>query len=168
MRTVAATASITGAHDPDPEADTLAEAVSRLRRALRRSVRPQLASQELHVAHIEVLQALADEPGLRASDLAQRLLLAPTTVSTLIGHLLGHGCLERQPRDRDRRAWNLHLTSVGSRALADWQDATRRALARAMAELATTERAAIAAAAPALGELATRLGVPPVATDRSR
>ncbi|HVU74581.1 MAG TPA: MarR family transcriptional regulator [Mycobacteriales bacterium] len=144
-----------------PDDEALAEVVARLRRALRRSVRPDLPAEALQVAHIELLQSLADEPGLRASDLAQRLLLAPTTVSTLIGQLLDRGCLERRPHAQDRRAWNLHLTPLGRRRLGDWQRATRRALALALAQIGPDERDAIRAATPALGALATRLGVPP-------
>jgi DNA-binding MarR family transcriptional regulator len=137
--------------------DTLAEVVARLRRALRRAVRADLTKQTLPVAQIEVLQLLAERPGLRSGEVGEALLLAPTTISTLVGALLSARLIERAPDPADRRAWHLHLTSRGTRELARWQQSNKRVLRDAMAALGAADRQALRGALPALAALVNHL-----------
>ena len=98
--------------------DALADVVTRLRRALRRVVRSDVPFEALPMAQIEVMQLLAERPGLRAGEVGEALLLASTTVSTLIGALLTQDLIERQADPADRRAWRLLLTEDGETRLA--------------------------------------------------
>ena len=142
---------------PPAELEDLADLIARLRRALRRGARVYLPFETLSVAQVEVMQSLADAPGLRAGELSERLLLAPTTVSTLIGQLLAQKLVERRADLRDRRAWRLHLTRLGARQLGRWQSSNKSVLEEALAGLAAVDHRAIARALPALDRLVGQL-----------
>ena len=146
--------------------ERLAAVVMRLRRALRRGVRPTVPHEALPVAQVEVLQYLAETPGLRASDLTERMLLAPTTVSTLVGQLLDRALVERQPDPSDRRVWHLHLTDSGLAELTLWQQSTTGLLRPALKALPAADRQAIRAALPALERLVAKLDVADGSEDR--
>lgn len=139
------------------EEPALADVVARLRRALRRSVRVEVPFEAVSVAQVELMQLLADAPGLRAREISDRLLLAPTTVSTLIGQLLTADLIDRRPDPADRRAWQLHLTADGKKQLRSWQQANSRVLDAALARLDATDRKAVQAALPALARLVGHL-----------
>jgi len=64
------------------------------------------------------LGTLRATPGLRASDLAQTLAVAPTTASSLIGRLERRGLILKERSKADGRAVALTLTPKGQ-ALAD-------------------------------------------------
>jgi DNA-binding MarR family transcriptional regulator len=137
--------------------DALADVVTRLRRALRRVVRSDVPFEALPMAQIEVMQLLAERPGLRAGEVGEALLLAPTTVSTLVGALLTLDLIERQADPADRRAWRLLLTEDGEQRLADWQQSNRRVMRDAAAHLGVTDLQALRDALPALSRLAAHL-----------
>ena len=143
--------------DRSTDEPALADVVARLRRALRRSVRVEVPFEAVSVAQVELMQLLADSPGLRAREISDRLLLAPTTVSTLIGQLLTSDLIDRRPDPADRRAWQLHLTGDGKKQLRSWQQANRRVLDGAMAKLEAADRRAVRAALPALARLVGHL-----------
>jgi DNA-binding MarR family transcriptional regulator len=137
--------------------DALADVVTRLRRALRRVVRSDLPFETLPMAQIEVMQLLAERPGLRAGEVGDALLLAPTTVSTLVGALLTQDLIERQADPADRRAWRLLLTEDGEARLADWQQSNRRVMRAAATHLGEDDLRALRDALPALGALVAHL-----------
>jgi DNA-binding MarR family transcriptional regulator len=139
------------------ELDTLADIVSRLRRALRRGVRADVPFESMSVAQIELLQLLEDQPGLRASMIGERLLLAPTTVSTLVSALLSGELIERTADPDDRRAWQLSLTPAGTARLAEWQQANKRVLHGALDRLNAADQKALRGALPALTKLVANL-----------
>ncbi|HVT20467.1 MAG TPA: MarR family transcriptional regulator [Mycobacteriales bacterium] len=136
--------------------DALADVVTRLRRALRRLVRSELPF-DTPMAQIEVMQLLADRPGLRAGEVGEALVLAPTTVSTLVGALLAHDLIDRRADPTDRRAWQLHLTPSGRQQLADWQQSNRRVLRDAASALDAADLRALREAVPALAKLVAQL-----------
>lgn len=109
------------------------------------------------MAQIEVMQLLAERPGLRAGEVGDALLLAPTTVSTLVGALLTQDLIERQADPADRRAWRLLLTEDGETRLADWQQSNRRVMRAAAANLSEDELQALRNALPALSKLVAHL-----------
>lgn len=109
------------------------------------------------MAQIEVMQLLAERPGLRAGEVGEALLLAPTTVSTLVGALLTQDLIDRRADPADRRAWQLHLTTEGEQQLADWQQSNRRILRDAATHLDATELRALREAVPALARLVSQL-----------
>ncbi|HEU5268549.1 MAG TPA: MarR family transcriptional regulator [Jatrophihabitans sp.] len=137
----------------------LAEVVTRLRRALRTGVRAEFAWERLPMAQIELMQRLAEQPGLRVKDLADRHRLATNTVSQLVQQLVVAGLVDRQPDARDRRAVVLALTADGRQLLQLWLTANQRRLQSALGELSAADRSAILTALPALNRLVERLEV---------
>ena len=65
----------------------LADIVSRLRRAMRRAARAADPALGLSVAQLELLSCMAEHPGIRPSQLARMLRLAPSSVATLLSGL---------------------------------------------------------------------------------
>lgn len=139
------------------EAWGLTDVITRLRRTLRAGVRDELPWEALPMAQVELLQRLADEPGLGVSELAQRQNLAKNTVSSLVAQMASSGLLERRASDADRRAVVLSLTDHGHSRLAHWQRANERRIRRALASLAAEDQDTINRALPALRALASRM-----------
>lgn len=135
----------------------LTAVVSRLRRALRASIRTEFPWEARPVAQIEVLQTLRETGDVRLGELAGRLHLAQSTVSALVTALADEGLVARSVDARDRRAALARLTPAGERHLAGWDAAHRRRLGRALRTLDPDERAQIAAALPALDRLVAAL-----------
>ena len=75
----------------------LADIVSRLRRAMRRAARAADPALGLSVAQLELLSCMAEHPGIRPSQLARMLRLAPSSVATLLGGLQSGGYVTRTP-----------------------------------------------------------------------
>lgn len=141
----------------DGDAWPLAELVARLRRALRSSVRSEIPWERLPMAQVELLQRLAEEPGIRVSALATRHRLAANTVSNLVQQMVQAGLVERQVDLTDRRAVTVAPTPSGLRHLRGWMQANSRRLDAALSELAAKDRRAITAALPALTRLVEHL-----------
>ena len=92
----------------------LADVVNRLRRVLRSSIRSEFPWERLPMAQVEILQRLAEEPGLRVTELAARQKLAINTVSNVIQQMVLAGSVQRREDPRDRRAVIIeHLTDTG-------------------------------------------------------
>ncbi|MEO5315224.1 MarR family transcriptional regulator [Pseudarthrobacter sp. CC12] len=144
---------------PGADAWSLTGVITRLRRVLRSSVRQDFPWESLPMAQVEVLQRLADEPGIGVRDLAERQRLATNTVSSLIQQMVTSGLVSRAPRPGDRRAVMLNLTSTGAEVLAAWQAANHRRLGHALQQLTQTEQQAIENAIPALAALAALLEI---------
>lgn len=146
----------TGSNGPvDPWA--FADVINRLRRILRSAVREEVPWESLPMAQVELLQRLADEPGLGVSEVAERQHLARNTVSNLVQQMVTSGLLERHPHATDRRAVVLTLTDAGRERLLAWQRANERRLGRALQSLSDVELDAINDALPALRALAGRM-----------
>ncbi|MFI9326477.1 MarR family winged helix-turn-helix transcriptional regulator [Kitasatospora sp. NPDC052868] len=158
---------VAGPADPQAElgapaierARQLTDVVTRLRRALRSSIRTDYPWESLPMAQVELLQTLAAAP-LRVGELAARQRLAPNTVSGLVGKLLEAGFVDRQADPGDRRTARIALTPAGQQQLDDWQRAHERRIATALGTLAPTDREAVMQALPALDQLAQALAVP--------
>jgi DNA-binding MarR family transcriptional regulator len=136
----------------------LTDAVTRLRRALRSSIRTDYPWEALPMAQVELLQTLAATGPLRVGELAARQRLAPNPVSGLVGRLLEAGFVDRQNDPGDRRTARIGLTDAGHRQLGDWQRAHERRLATALAALAPEDSAAVLNALTGLENLAAALG----------
>jgi DNA-binding MarR family transcriptional regulator len=141
------------------ETDTrvLTDVVTRLRRALRASIRTDYSWESLPMAQVEIMQCLAERDGARIGELATVLRLAQNTVSGLVQQLVENGSLVRRPDPRDRRAVRISISEEGRTRLAGWQAAHERRIGGALATLAPADRAAIRAALPALNHLVERL-----------
>src|SRR5580704_16022959 len=117
-----AVADITAGDDPYGLA--VADAVSRLRRAMRRAARAQGSGGlpgGLSVAQLEFLSCLAENPGARPGQLARLLRLAPSSVATLVHALARDELIERIGGVADRRTAVLSLTPAGAAVVGSWQ-----------------------------------------------
>ncbi|MFI9722725.1 MarR family winged helix-turn-helix transcriptional regulator [Streptomyces sp. NPDC052396] len=139
------------------DAHLLTAAVTRLRRALRASIRTDYPWEQLPMAQVELLQVLAEHSPARVSELAAGQRLAPSTVSGLIGQMMNSGLVARTVDPADRRASVVTLTDTGRGQLEAWTQAHERRLAAALASLDQDEQAAIGKAVPALFRLAEHL-----------
>lgn len=135
----------------------LTAVVTRLRRALRRSVRSTYPWEVLPVAQVELLQALQELGTARIGHVAAFLQLAPNTVSMLAQQLVEAGLVTRDLDRRDRRAAVLALTDAGRARLDGWDAAHEQRLADALSVLTVSDQTAISRALPALGRLVEQL-----------
>jgi len=139
----------------------LAGIVSRLRRAMRRAARAADPALELSVAQLELLSCITEHPGIRPSQLARMLRLAPSSVATLLGGLQSAGYVMRTPGGTavgggaggDRRTVSLDLSEAGATAVTRWHRVNEDIIQAALAALPYRDRAALRDAAPALRDL---------------
>ena len=137
----------------------LAGIVSRLRRAMRRAARAADPALGLSVAQLELLSCITEHPGIRPSQLARMLRLAPSSVATLLGGLQSAGYVMRTPGGGptgsagDRRTVSLDLSEAGAAAVSRWHRVNEDIIQAALAALPHRDRAALRDAAPALRDL---------------
>ncbi|WP_329311066.1 MarR family winged helix-turn-helix transcriptional regulator [Streptomyces sp. NBC_01262] len=117
------------------DARLLTEVVTRLRRALRASIRTDYPWETLPMAQVELLQVLAEHSPTRISTLAARQRLATSTVSGLVGQMITAGLVARAVDPADRRASAVTLTDAGRDQLAAWAGAHERRLDAALSAL---------------------------------
>lgn len=141
----------------------LADIVSRLRRAIRRAARAADPALGLSVAQLELLSCIAEHPGIRPSQLARMLRLAPSSVATLLGGLQSAGHVTRTPGGlgvpggADRRAVSLDLSDQGAAAVSRWHRVNEEIIRAALAALPQRDQAALRDAAPALRDLTSSI-----------
>jgi DNA-binding MarR family transcriptional regulator len=152
--------SVTPDLDPaaplDPYGLAVADAVSRLRRAMRRAARAQGSGGlpgGLSVAQLEFLSCLAENPGARPGQLARLLRLAPSSVATLVQVLAREQLIERIGGVSDRRTAVLSLTQAGAGVVTSWQQVNAEIVTVALSRMEPASRAALEQTLPALGEL---------------
>jgi DNA-binding MarR family transcriptional regulator len=134
----------------------LADIVSRLRRAMRRAARAADPALGLSVAQLELLSCITEHPGIRPSQLARMLRLAPSSVATLLSGLQSAGYVTRTPgadSAGDRRTVSLDLSQAGTDAVTRWHRVNQDIINAALTGLPHTDRAALRDAAPALRDL---------------
>src|SRR5471030_501441 len=129
--------------------EDLLEAVSAIRRAIRRRVGRPVELSVLTGAQLELVRLLRREPGVSIADAAARLRVAPNTVSTLVGQLADAGVLERKTDEADRRVVRLTLTPGVRRRVDAWRDRRADALGEAIARLPAADREQLGGAVPA-------------------
>ncbi|MBC6463056.1 MarR family winged helix-turn-helix transcriptional regulator, partial [Actinomadura sp. HBU206391] len=91
---------------------------------------------------------------------ARELHLADNSVSTLVNQLIGAQMLRREIDPADRRAARLVLTPAAQRRIAEWRDRRARLVGARLDVLSGDDRAAIAAALPALRRLLAEMQEP--------
>jgi DNA-binding MarR family transcriptional regulator len=112
----------------EPVEPTLAELVTAVAGRLRSAWRDGLAPYGLSPHQGRALLVVALAPGLRPTDLAARLRIAPRSVTEVVDGLVDAGLLERTPDPQDRRAVLLTLTTQGHDQVSAIQ-ASRQAVA---------------------------------------
>jgi DNA-binding MarR family transcriptional regulator len=136
----------------DDDAATLGELLMRAARTQRRRWREALAPWDLSPHHARALRVVCDRDGVRLSDLAEALHIAPRSATEVADALQARGLVERGPDPTDRRAVVLTPTVAGRQVqgevaaarAADTRDlfarldpADRATLARILRELGT-------------------------------
>lgn len=139
------------------EARTLTDVVTRLRRALRTSIRSDWPWESLPMAQVELLQTLAERPPMKVGELAAELRLAPNTVSGLISQLIDNGLVIRGGDPKDRRVALLSVSARGHDQLVVWQREHEKRIGTALAKLEPTEREDVVRALAALDRLVDHL-----------
>ena len=160
------TTSSPGRQRDQPAAAGLADAIARLRRALRRAARAADPANTLAVAQVELLGCVADHPGVRPGQVAKLLNLRPNTVTTLVNALVERGLVGRSAAAQDGRAVSLSVTDDGRRAVHAWQATNNAVLNLAQSNLTPGQRSALARAVPALAALADAVDQLADTTDR--
>jgi DNA-binding MarR family transcriptional regulator len=135
----------------------LTDVVTRLRRTLRTGIRSNIAWEALPMAQVEILQSLAEDAPARVNDLAERLRLAQSTVSGLVGQMIHSGLVTRDVDPTDRRAAVVDVSRQGMEQLRAWERAHVSWIRAALDRLPVEDRSAIAAAIPSLRELSDSL-----------
>lgn len=140
-------------------AENLMATMAGLRRRVRRRVAAQLPDREprLRGAQIELLRVVEKAPGIGVAAAARNLHLAGNSVSTLVNQLVDAGMLHRRIDPADRRAARLELTTAAHERLGTWRRTRTEYVVGKLATLSEVDRAAIAAALPALGRLLTAI-----------
>jgi DNA-binding MarR family transcriptional regulator len=135
--------------------DTAAEfgrLVGPLRRAILRT-RRTADLPDLPEAQIELLRALAEAGPLSPRRAADRLRLAPSTISNLVRTMTTAGLVERVPSTTDLRTVRLAASPAALEMLHTYDRTSTATLRRALATLTPNSREAIEHALPALAEL---------------
>jgi DNA-binding MarR family transcriptional regulator len=139
----------TEATAPAIDAARLRMAIARLSRRLRRHELAGLTPTQLSAL------ATVDRAGpLRLGDLAAAEGIAPSTLTRLVTALEERGYVERCPVPGDARASTLTITPAGHDALERIRRESTIVLADRLRTLTAEQRAALAAALPALEQLA--------------
>jgi DNA-binding MarR family transcriptional regulator len=157
MSTLRRQVSTKAAPSTSATARELGDAVSQLRRSIRRRARRDWPHAPLAGNELELVRLLLERSDIRVQDAAAALGLADNTVSTLVGRLSAQGLIERRTDPHDGRAALLTLSPAARRRVADWRDRRSQMIAAAIEGLPATERAALSAAIPALRSLRERL-----------
>lgn len=114
-------------------------------RAKRIPIPAQLRDQELAPRHLSLLSYLLFDGPLTVSELAERLEVAPTTVSLIVSDLSRKGVLVRRQDDADRRRRIIDITDEHREAISSWLAPGARAWRHALAPLTPAQRSTFVA-----------------------
>jgi DNA-binding MarR family transcriptional regulator len=134
-------------------AAALSRTLGPLRRAVLRATRAAEALPDLPDTHIEIMRAVADSPDISPRAIADRLGLARPTVSNLIQTMKRDGLLTLVRNADDARVVHVTVTEFAAELLSRYDTTSERIVSGALNQLTTKERAAVAAAVPALARL---------------
>jgi DNA-binding MarR family transcriptional regulator len=109
-------------------------------RAKRLAVPPALQSLDLAPRHLSLLSYLLFDGPLTVSDIAERLQVAPSTVSLLVSEMAAKGVLTRREDEADRRRHIIGLAGEQRGAIEQWLAPGARAWRRALEPLTPDER----------------------------
>lgn len=159
--------------DPAPAGDVegrLAAVISPLRRTLLTAARERGGLPDIPDAQIEVVRALLAPPGDGAgrgadprpagrgpAELAQALHLSRPTISNLLGAMEADGLVERRRADGDGRRVVVVASARATELFHRFDEAAADILQEALKLLDPADRAAVAAAVPALEALTDAL-----------
>lgn len=122
----------------------------RLLQAVRR--RERIAEREtgLTGAQLLALRQLAAHPGATMGELARLTATDASSISVVVSRLLEKRVVRRVRDPLDQRRWRLEVTATGTKRLANAPESADARLMRAITDLPSRERAALAAQLEAL------------------
>jgi DNA-binding MarR family transcriptional regulator len=129
------------ADDATPD---LGDLLMRVARAQRRRFRDVLAPWDLSPHQVRALFVVCQGDGVRLSDLAERLRIAPRSATEVADGLQERGLVERSPDPGDRRAVLLRATPDGRRVHEEIAAARKADSAQLYARLPEADRATLA------------------------
>ncbi|GAA3394258.1 MarR family winged helix-turn-helix transcriptional regulator [Cryptosporangium minutisporangium] len=100
----------------------------------------QLRSAELAPRHLSLLSLLLLDGAQAVSQLAERLEVAPTTVSLIVSDLSRKGVLVRREDDNDRRRRIVDISAEARPAIAEWLQPGAQAWRKALEPLSPREQ----------------------------
>lgn len=112
-------------------------------RAKRLPMPAALQGLDLAPRHLALLAHLQYDGPLTVSQLAERLEVAHTTVSLMVGDLSRRGILTRQEDDADRRRRIVAIAPAYTAPITQWLSGTATAWTEVLATLTPAERATI-------------------------
>ncbi|MBB3086395.1 MarR family winged helix-turn-helix transcriptional regulator [Geodermatophilus sabuli] len=128
---------------PDDDA-SLGELLMRAARTQRRRWREVLAPWELLPHHARALRVVCERDGVRLSDLAEALHIAPRSATEVADALQARGLVERSPDPTDRRAVVLTPTPAGRQVQGEVAAARAADTRDLFARIDPADRAALA------------------------
>jgi DNA-binding MarR family transcriptional regulator len=114
-------------------------------RAKRLPVPKALQGMDLAPRHLALLAYLQYEGPLTVSELADRLEVAPTTVSLMVGDLSRRGILTREEDDADRRRRIVAIAPDYAAPITEWLSGSAAAWTEVLEALTPAQRATIVA-----------------------
>lgn len=141
---------------PETDVDRLADAVMTASRVLVAVAARSLAGHESEVSLVQyrALVVLASRGPQRPVDLAEALVLDPSTVTRLCDRLEGKGFINRSRSSGDRREVHITLTDAGDRLVSSVTEHRRGEIRRIVQSVPPGERAGLAEAFRLFGETA--------------
>lgn len=115
-------------------------------RAKRLPVPKALQGMDLAPRHLALLAYLQYEGPLTVSELAERLEVAPTTVSLMVGDLSRGGILTREEDDADRRRRIVAIAPDYAAPITEWLSGSAAAWTEVLEALTPAQRSTIVAA----------------------
>jgi DNA-binding MarR family transcriptional regulator len=122
----------------------LGDLVMRVARAQRRRFREVLAPWDLSPHHARALRVVSERDGMRLTDLAEALHIAPRSATEVVDGLQERGLVERTPDPGDRRAVLLRVTDEGRRIRAEIEAARTADAEELFGRLSPGDRAELA------------------------
>jgi DNA-binding MarR family transcriptional regulator len=128
----------------DEPTGELGDLLMRVARTQRRHWRDALAPWDLSPHQARALGVVVEQDGVRLSDLAESLHIAPRSVTEVADGLQARGLVERTPDPGDRRAVILRPTAEGRRVRAEVGRARAEANEELLSRLPADDRATLA------------------------
>jgi DNA-binding MarR family transcriptional regulator len=125
-------------------ADGLGEAFGAVARRLRSASMAALAAYDVTPSQVRAMRVLATHGGVRASELAQHLRIAPRSATEVVDALEAKGLVARSPDPRDRRATLVSLTDRGGELTEELRRARGVEAEKLFERLTETDRADLA------------------------
>lgn len=129
---------------PDPADDVVRELLLLMPRLVGRIKRlplpEQLRSFDLAPRHLSLLSLLLLDGPLTVSQLAEKLGVAPTTVSLIVSELSRKGVLARREDETDRRRRLIDISQDSRPAISEWLSPGTRAWRHALTPLSPAQR----------------------------